>query len=207
MKNREKLTRACVGIAIATVFTFAACEVPENDSELAALQDEVKNLRRDLLQLQESSAKSSPRISSAEPIKTVSSESGSPNSFTAQKEYEIKLIDIPLDATGSEACQSIGMSCISVTSSRTVDSKDRFCGYSNPTCTSRVRHYRHCIKNADGSYANYALDRTAWRRASDATRGAECTGGNRILCLPEPEYESAICIGGLVDPPPTVELQ
>jgi hypothetical protein len=111
----------------------------------------------------------------------------------ALNDYEIVTQIVHDNQTGAEACEAVGKACFAMTNTRVSDSKNRFCGYDMPSCTSRVRRAPRCMKS-NGVWLNYMLDRVHYRRAKDADRNASCEDNGK-LCMHSPSYQSAICIG------------
>jgi hypothetical protein len=71
-----------------------------------------------------------------------------------------------------------------------VDDRNQFCGYTVPSCNSRVVARPGCSHNSNGSIDNFALDQTSFRRSP---RGSGRCGTDRVLCLPESHYDYVVC--------------
>lgn len=106
----------------------------------------------------------------------------------------IRRFTIPLGKTGSEVCDEHQGTCVGVTTTASDDSRDRFCGYTAPSCNSRVQAHPRCMVQANGAVSNFIIDRTEFRRAPHAP--GNCGGVVTEMCLETPSHDYVVCAVG-----------
>ncbi len=106
----------------------------------------------------------------------------------------IYLEEIGLGETGSEVCYEQGMSCLSVTTARIVDSKGEFYGFITPDCDSQVIEDSSCIEPFE---TEYAIDKVTYTKHPDSK--SEEFLNKKSFCIGKGKgkkgiYEYAYCV-------------
>jgi hypothetical protein len=104
--------------------------------------------------------------------------------------------DIVENQSGEEACDAIGMICVSVSRARVTDRKGSFFGYSTPTCSAAIRRKKSCQEHFG---TEFAMSGVIVRRSPDADPDVEQITDTSSFCLFTEEgkqgiYRSANCV-------------
>jgi hypothetical protein len=90
-------------------------------------------------------------------------------------------VDVHLDQSGNDACDSKGMICVSMSRAPLYDVNRKFFGYSTPTCTATVIREPSCLQPFQ---TNYAVKGVILRRSPEADEGAQDPSpGTDFFCL------------------------
>lgn len=105
-------------------------------------------------------------------------------------------IAIGVGQTGTSACDSQDMICVSVSRSSIVDVEDKFFGYSTPPCSARVTRESSCRSDHN---TDFALKGVVLRRSPDADEGVQDLSGFSHFCLGDDRgkqgiYQFANCV-------------
>lgn len=105
-------------------------------------------------------------------------------------------VSINVDETASQACDTEGMICVSVTRAIVYDKNDKFYGYSTPTCSAKVAKSSSCKQDFD---MDHAVTGVVVRRSPDADEDVENLSTLDQFCLSGDEgergfYEYANCV-------------
>lgn len=77
----------------------------------------------------------------------------------------VYLKEVPYLKTGSEVCYEAGLSCLGMSSSRIVDTENKFYGFITPDCDSQVKKVSECLDYFD---TEYAIDKVTYVRSPNA---------------------------------------
>lgn len=91
---------------------------------------------------------------------------------------ELFRVDVRLNQSGTDACDSQGMICVSMTRKPIHDQNDKFFGNSTPTCSARVIRASRCSPETD-----YAMKGVVLRRSPEADAGVADLSGLDHFCL------------------------
>ncbi len=103
----------------------------------------------------------------------------------------IRRFSIPLGKPASEVCDEHQGTCVGVTTTSSYDDRNRFCGYTAPSCNSRVTSRPRCMRDSSGEVLNYVIDCAEFRHTLRAP--GTCSGGVTEMCPSAPPYDYAVC--------------
>ncbi len=110
---------------------------------------------------------------------------------------ELFPVDVHLDQSGNDACDSQGMICVSVSRTRIEDQNHKFFGSSTPPCSAKViRESSFCPR---AFQTEYALTGVVLRRSPKADAGVQDLSRDKRFCLGDEKgkqgiYQFANCV-------------
>ena len=103
-----------------------------------------------------------------------------------------KLFPVPIEfsQSGSDACESRDMICVSVFRARIYDKNYKFFGYSTPSCSAKVTRNSSCKNDFK---TDYALKGVIVRRSPKADEGVLDVSGGHYFCMSEDQGKQGRC--------------
>ena len=104
-------------------------------------------------------------------------------------------VPIKVNQSGSDACESQGMICVSVSRARITDENRKFFGHSTPPCSAKVIQRSSCLRTFN---TNFAMTGVVLRKSPEADADVQEISGN-FFCMSKDKgrqgiYESANCV-------------
>ena len=89
-------------------------------------------------------------------------------------------VDVHVNQSGTDACDSQGMICVSMSRFAVADKNDKFFGYTTPTCSAKLIRDSFCRQDHE---TDYALKGIVVRRSPEADEGVLDLSGTNTVCM------------------------